>query len=133
MMNKKTKRVAICLITDKHDNILMGKRKDNEKWCCPAGHAYSKEDIYLAARRELTEETGLDPIELKLVSVEYHSKKKIMLYLFKVIIDESQVIDLTQDPDLEFSELKYLDPNDVLDQLTVDPHENIAIKYWANH
>lgn len=130
---KKTKRIAICLITDANDNILMGKRKDNGLWTCPAGGAYSKEDIHLAAKRELLEETGLDAVELKLVKVEYVVKKSIMLYLFKITVDVAQVFDITKDPDLEFAELKYVDPNEVIDSLTVPVGENIAIQYWINN
>ena len=103
---KKINRVAICLITDIYDNILMGKRRDSKKFCCPAGGAEKKEDIHLAAVRELREETGLDAIEVKLVHVEYDPKKHIMLYLFKIIIDPNQKMDTSKDPDKEFEELK---------------------------
>jgi 8-oxo-dGTP pyrophosphatase MutT (NUDIX family) len=132
-MSKKTKRVAICLITDSNDNILMGKRKDSDLWTCPAGGAYSKEDIHLAAVRELFEETGLDAIDLTLLQVEYVAKKHIMLYLFKITVDPTQAFDFSADPDEEFSELKYVDPNDVLDKLSVQVSENIALKWWMNN
>lgn len=129
---KKTRRVAICLLTNHEDNVLMGKRNDSKLWCAPAGRANTKEDIHLAAARELKEETGLDSLELKLVRVEYVPKKNVMLYLFKVKVDPDQKIDMSGDPDEEFSELKYLDPNEVVDQLTVPANDNIAIKYWIN-
>lgn len=129
----KIRRVAVCLITDNYDNILMGKRNDSKKFCCPAGRANKKEDIHLTAVRELKEETGLDVIDIKLVKVEYNSKKGIMLYLFKITVDPDQKIDMSNDPDEEFSELKYVDPNEVIDQLSVPINDNICLKYWANH
>jgi len=111
----------------------MGKRNDSKKWCAPAGRAEGKEDIHLAAVRELKEETGLDAVEIKLVHVEYNPKKRIMLYLFKIIVDSNQKIDMSGDPDEEFSEIEYIDPNDVIDQLSVPADDNVAIKYWINH
>ena len=72
--NKKNSpsRVAVCLITDNQDNILMGCRNDCGKYTCPAGHIESGEEPHFGAIRELKEETGLDAQSCKLVLVEKH-------------------------------------------------------------
>ena len=132
-MSKKARRIAICLITDSHDNILMGKRKDCGLWCLPAGGADKGESMHDAAIRELKEESGLDVEDIKLVKVEYNPKKHIMLYLFKITVDPTQEFDMSHDPSDEFSKLEYKDPNDMHGKMTVKAKENIALKYWVNN
>ena len=56
MSKQKTKRVACCLIRDWKDDILMGKRNDNDKWTTPGGHLDKGECPYEGAIRELKEE-----------------------------------------------------------------------------
>ena len=38
MSKERTKRVAVCLVRDWKDDILMGKRNDNGLWTQPGGH-----------------------------------------------------------------------------------------------
>ena len=38
MLHEDSKRIAIALITNENDKILMGKRNDTDKWTMPAGH-----------------------------------------------------------------------------------------------
>ena len=45
-MSKDSNRVAIALITDCSDNVLMGKRNDNGLWTQPGGHAHVGEDSF---------------------------------------------------------------------------------------
>jgi len=130
--HKQTKRVAICIITDENDNILMGKRNDSDKWTNPGGHAEDGEDIYLAAQRELKEETNLDATCIKMVKVHYVKEKNLMVYCFCVKVDPSQEMDTSNDPDKEFSELKYVDINDIKEELHVPLEHNVALKWWAN-
>lgn len=125
------KRVSICLITDKYDNILMGKRSDNGLFTTPGGHCEKNECSYEACVRELKEETGLDCMSTKLVKVSKNGN--VIVYLFKVIVDENQEIDVSLDPDNECQSWEYVDPNDVVHELHVPVERNVLLKYWANN
>ena len=132
-MSKDSNRIAIALISDHKDDLLMGLREKEQKWTNPSGHIYEGECPYEGCRRELLEETGLDVISIELCRIEYNKKKGLMLYLFKVTVDPKQEIDFSNDPDKEFLSVGYIDPNEVADMLHVPIEENIALKYWANH
>lgn len=132
-MSKKSKRVAICLITDDHDNILMGCRNDNGKWTVPAGRLEVSEDPFEGAIRELKEETGLDIKDIKLIGSHWDKEQNILLYLFKIIVDPNQKIDVSQDPDKECNDWIYVNPNDVVEELHVPIERNIALQYWMKN
>jgi 8-oxo-dGTP pyrophosphatase MutT (NUDIX family) len=127
----KTKRVAVALITDDADNILMGKRSDNSKYTNPAGKANEDEDIYDTMIRELKEETGLDVIDLSIIKVR--KINNLLIYLFKVTVDKNQKIDTSKDPDKECLSYDYIDPNEVKDNLHIPIERNVALQYWANN
>lgn len=132
-MSKDSNRIAISYIVDEHGDMLMGFREKEQKWTSPSGHCHEGEDSHEGLRRELKEETGLDVKTIKLCHVEYNKTKDLMLYLFKITVDRGQEIDFSKDPDKEFSEVKYVDPNDVKEELQVTIEENIAIQYWLTH
>jgi 8-oxo-dGTP pyrophosphatase MutT (NUDIX family) len=129
-MGKRAKRVAICLITDAHDNILMGCRNDNKKWTMPAGKINKNEDPYEGAIRELKEETGLDVEDIKLVGSFWDKDRNLLLYLFKVEPDPKQMLDASKDPDQEVESWHFMNPNDVAEELHVPIESNIALHYW---
>ena len=129
---KRSRRVAINLIVDGQDNILMGRRSDNQKITVPAGHIMSKEDPHRGAIRELKEETGLDAKDIKLVGSHWDKDRNLILYLFKVTVDPEQAIDVSGDPDKECETWSYQNPNDVVEELHVPIEHNIALKYWIN-
>ena len=129
-MSKKSRRVCIALITDDHENVLMGKRNDNDRWANPGGHAHPKEDPHHSIVRELKEETGLDAQDVKLVGSNWDKERNLIIYLFKVTVDPKQMIDTSQDPDKEFDDLHYMNPNDIAEELHVPIERNIALQYW---
>lgn len=131
MSKKQGKRVSVCLIRDWQDNILMGKRNDNQKYTNPGGHCEDGECAYQACIRECKEETGLDAVDTKLVKVSMNGN--IMIYVFEVKVDLEQEIDTSQDPDNECDSWEYVDPNDVRDELHVPIQDNILLKYWINN
>lgn len=131
MAKQKTKRVACCLIRDWKDDILMGKRNDNDKWTTPGGHLDKGECPYEGAIRELKEETGLDCLDCKLVKVS--RERKMMIYVFEIKVDLDQKIDCSQDPDKECDDWEYVDPNEVKEELHVPMEHNAVLKYWIEN
>lgn len=133
MMSKKSKRVAICLVTDYKDDILMGCRNDNGRYTVPAGHIEHGEDPFDGAVREFKEETGLDADDIKLIGAHMDKEKNILLYLFKVIPKQGQEIDTSNDPDKECDTWTYKNPNEVADNLHVPIERNLALQYWIEN
>lgn len=131
MSKERTKRVAVCLVRDWKDDILMGKRNDNGMWTQPGGHLDKGECPYQGAIRELKEETGLDAKDISLVKVIKNGH--IMVYVFETKIDMEQDIDCTNDPDNECDAWEYKDPNDVCEELHVPVERNALLKYWIEN
>lgn len=124
-------RVAAILITDENDNVLMGKRNDNDKWANPGGHLKVGEQYYEGAIRELKEETGLDAKKVKLINMTKCGP--MLVYLFKITVCPKQEIDTSKDPDKECPDWTYEDPNDIKDELHVPLEDNVVIKYWIEN
>lgn len=125
------KRIAVALVTDEEDKVLMGKRNDTGKWTMPAGHIEKGECPFMGVARELKEETGLDAKEIRMV--ECKLLEKMLIYLFKIQVFSGQDIDTTGDPDKECNLFSYEDPFDHIEDLHVPAERNIALKYWAEN
>jgi 8-oxo-dGTP pyrophosphatase MutT (NUDIX family) len=123
-------RIAVIMIRhpDFPNLILHGKRKDNGKWCTPAGGVHDHETFSEGAKRELFEETGIKANRDDLINLKNGVYNDHEIALFEYKSEEVVAIDLTKDPDGEFSEIKYLDPRGEKD-LYVDPQENIVVQY----
>ena len=128
-MSKDSNRVCVALIVDDEDNILMGRRNDNDLWTQPGGHAKIGEDSFEALCRELKEETGYDVKEAKLCRMCKRGSK--LIYLYKVQIEGEQ--DVSGDPDNEVNMWMFIDPNNVREELHVPVERNILLKYWADN
>lgn len=130
-MKERTKRVAVCLLRDWKDDILMGKRNDNGLWTNPGGHLDKGECPYFGALRELKEEAGLDATDIELVKV--CKNKDILVYVFEVKVDHEQEIDTSKDPDKEVDDWEYVDPNAIREELHVPAEKNALLKYWMEN
>jgi 8-oxo-dGTP pyrophosphatase MutT (NUDIX family) len=108
---------------------LMGQRKDNGKWTCPAGGCEPGEDPHTALIREVKEETGLDVKDSKLIRAG--KEGDAVIFLYEVKVDPAQQIDPSKDPDEEFDHLTYEDPFDRVHEMHVPPHKNWAFQAWA--
>lgn len=99
--------------------LLLGKRQDTKKWCCPGGKFEPSEHPSQAALRELWEETKLVPVD----GVEFIGnltvKQSIHVFTFKATVDTEPNHDL--DPDEEFIEFRWVNParipNEIMDNL----------------
>jgi 8-oxo-dGTP pyrophosphatase MutT (NUDIX family) len=131
MSKDKTRRVAIGVITDCNDKILMGRRNDTDKWTVPAGNIDDGECPFQGMARELKEETGLDAKSIKIVKAGIEAGR--LLYLFKIEVHEDQEVDTSGDPDKECDDFTYEDPFDHIDELHVEASRNWALDFWAHN
>lgn len=127
-----SKRVAMSLVVDDYDNVLMGNRNDGKGWTTPGGHVEKGEDPLIGMIREFKEETGVDPKGLKLAKVCWKKERGIILYIYKIDMPEDYKIDCSKDPDKECDDWVFIDPNDVKEDLAVELKHNEVLKYWAN-
>ena len=116
------KKAVVALIQD-GPLVLMGKRRDSGKWTSPGGGVDSKETPWDALVREVKEETGYEVSSYKMVHVLMDSKA--LVYLYEVRITGKT--DLSKDPDQEFSELRYVNPEKV--DLQYPAETNIVLRY----
>lgn len=131
MLGKDSKRIAIGLLINSEDKMLMGKRNDTDKWTVPAGNIEKGECPFVGMARELKEETGLDAKNIKMVKAGFEDD--MLLYLFKVEVDPNQEVDTSCDPDNECDDFTYEDPFDHIEELHVPAEKNWALKYWAEN
>jgi len=106
----KKAEVSSIAVMDGH-KILMGKRRDSNKWTLPGGHLEKDEKKENAARRELKEEANLDIKNLKhLGSKKIISQKgkKIVIHSFKTKHDGSNP-SAKNDPDKEVKKWHWID------------------------
>ncbi len=114
------------------DKMLMGKRKDNQKWTQPGGHLEGDEKPLEGAVRELEEETGIkaNPSQLKYFGSRMVAGGKIKVHGYKMDCKERPSTSMMSDPDEEvyrwtWKSIKPL-PSEVKDSLHV-PKDNIVL------
>ncbi|HVK37291.1 MAG TPA: NUDIX domain-containing protein [Candidatus Kapabacteria bacterium] len=57
------------VLLDAHDRVLLHRRSDNGRWCCPGGVVEVGETIIESALRELREETDLEAVDPTLFGI----------------------------------------------------------------
>lgn len=92
----------------KNGRMLMGRRRDNKKWCFPGGHLEAGERAHAGAARELAEETGLKADALEHLTSKDVKGGKVKVHGFRA--DVSGEPDAGDDPDGEFLEFQWVDP-----------------------
>ncbi|MGY4688729.1 NUDIX domain-containing protein [Salibacterium sp. K-3] len=73
------KPAAAAALVNENGEILLVKRRDNEKWSMPGGTMEAQEDLAACVRREVKEEVGCD-IELTGVIGTYTNPETVIAY-----------------------------------------------------
>lgn len=124
------KRYAVAIILGPEKLMLMGTRRDNGLWTCPAGKIEDGEDAIQGCVREVKEETGLDVEEAHLVSAGVNSQGNL-IYCF--LCRAKGQIDTTKDPDQECAGWTWEDPFDRAHEMHVPKEDNAAVRWYAQH
>ncbi len=119
----------VALILEKDGLLLIEKRKDTKfsdpgKFVFPGGHVQDGENLEEAIRREVTEELGIDLIELKLIYVTDfdgpEEKQKLHWYWcnnFEGEIQNNEAEELIWIKPTESNKLTYQVSRDAIDAL----------------
>jgi ADP-ribose pyrophosphatase YjhB (NUDIX family)/GNAT superfamily N-acetyltransferase len=127
----------VALIVAKRDGlVLFGKRRDNGRWTLPGGHLNEGEGPEAGARRELLEETGLEPEgELQLID-ERDGGNDLKLYTYECAVTGTP--SGKDDPDHECGIWAFLDvsdgiPKDVAENMvgSKNPDSNVAASVFG--
>ena len=94
------------------DHILLGKRRDTGAWALPGGKCEPGETTKISARRELYEETTIRTVALR--QMKQHETPTGTVTTYQAVLATQPPVDHTQDPDKEFSELKWVDVSEGL-------------------
>ncbi len=114
--DKDLTRVALVVARDVGGRLLLGRRRDNDRWTLPGGHLERGETSAASAARELREETGLRAGELR------HLETRALPHLVIDVFETNVAGEPTgaRDPDEECSEWRFFAlplPRDVLANL----------------
>ncbi len=123
-MAKKFQMVGASVITYKKDKVLLQRRKDNGCWGYHGGAVELGENVELAARRELLEETGLTAGKLQQYGVfsgpEIYNKypdgnEAYIIDIVFLCTDFSGEITMQQE---EVSDMRWFDIHDIPENLS---------------
>lgn len=122
------KRVAVALIPGADHKVLIGKRRDNQKWSLPAGSIEENETPLEGLIREVKEETGLNVESARLIHV---GKTPFGTEVHSFICKVSGQIDTSKDPDQEFPTLSWENPKEK--DLHVPYARSFALQWWEKN
>lgn len=117
-----TQVVAVAALNEE-GRILFGKRGDNGKWCMPAGHLEPGEDPEEGAKRELQEESGLKLEAIRPLgseTVKGRSGGDVLVHAFLAAVSGEPTAE--NDPDEEFVEFSWEDPDDISSEILDNLH-----------
>jgi 8-oxo-dGTP pyrophosphatase MutT (NUDIX family) len=118
--------------------MLMGKRRDNQKFTNPGGHLNPGEDPVKGAVREVKEETGLelDPHLFKHLETRIVTKKdggKIEVHGFRVDLRDKPSTSMKQDPDAEVHRWQWIKTDSDLGHIAENLHVPLKDNVLLTH
>lgn len=112
---------VVSVIAVKDGKVLFGLRRDTGKWNLPGGHVEGDEDLTVAARRELKEETGLEPKVGTLQPIGFCDVKPT-LRVYSYLCHVEGEADAKDDPDEEMAFFMWLDPSQLPKKVAENLH-----------
>ena len=98
---KNTHRISVRALVIKDESVLLVRHEHRDRppfWCFPGGLVEENEDLLVAVRRELVEETGISVEPLSVVAVQEFRKEKLLEVIF-LCNYMSGTVSLGSDPD----------------------------------
>lgn len=122
------------VVTDKHDRIVLIRRRDNDLWALPGGGMQLGESIVDSAVREVKEETGLDVEVTGLIGV-YTNPHHVMAYTDGEVRQQFSLCFTTRllggdlVADSESTDIAWTPSQDV-PSLNMHPSMRLRIQHW---
>jgi|TARA_Y100000310_G_scaffold330504_1_gene402284 ADP-ribose pyrophosphatase YjhB (NUDIX family) len=129
-------RVLGVVFNTETKKILIGKRRENETveeltWAFPGSQAEVEEELEEAIKRGVKEKTGLDVESMGVIFAKKYSEKKDLIGIYFLC----GVVGGEEMANGNFSELKWVAPNEVRDYFTTSFHPKLReyIEGLTNH
>ncbi|MGB3237776.1 MAG: NUDIX hydrolase [Geitlerinemataceae cyanobacterium] len=114
--------------------IVLVRRQDNGEWGLPGGIVSWGEEVAYAAKRELTEETGLNLVQIRrLVGVYSAPDRDPRLHSIAILIEADVEGDLEVLDTLEISDVQAFDRNNLPQGKLSHDHDRQLKDYFAGH
>lgn len=118
---KDSHRVASVAAFNADGLLLIGRRGDNGRWTLPGGHFLPGEDPLDAGRRELFEETSLEPEVIEYIGSGQGGRSgTLSIWSLKAIVHGEP--DASGDPDQEIVEFRWVHPGEIPEDIKAEQH-----------
>ena len=107
--------------------IVLIKRRDNGRWALPGGIVDWGEDVPMAVKRELAEETGLELVQIRrLVGVYSAPDRDPRIHSICIVVEAEVQGRMKVKDTLEVSEIRAFTPSSLPPQLSHDHDRQLS-------
>lgn len=124
--------ISLAITTNSRGEVLIISRTSKEKgtdnttlsWAFPGGKVEEGEDFNVTSQRELLEETGFTAEVDKLISEREHPQFPVIVHYYHCVLEEN--IPQQEISEDEIEEVKWVNPQDLMNYFTTDLDPNVA-------